>query len=648
MKRLLPFFLVISTFLSFSQTVNVMTFNMRDVTLNDPSPNDWISRLPRCVTVINNSNPGVIGLQEATGSQIGDLLSDLPNYSLAGSGTHTVLFYDKTKYKVIENGAFWLSETPDISGSIGWDAIYERVCTWAIFEDLNTGKSFYGFNTHYSHVGANARLESSKLIAQRIADRTHPEFPFFFTGDFNAAEGSSPINYLQSDVNNPVKMNDSYRDIHPNEVNSGTYHYYSGTKTENKIDYVFAETGTFTTTSADIIHYNENGNYPTDHYPVEAVIKFNEATTPVLNISPISVTVLMPHGDALNAETSIHTIKNIGTATLPTLTATPSDNWIDISFDTQEGNDRELNISINENANELEAGIHQTTILISGQGVDSKTITINLNIHTGCITNDEFKNNDKAFLPSNSSFTHSENGGAWTIATTGHDQWDVFGYTLNDGINSGIYDFTQEGVLPQIKIRARASSNALLRLTLQESDGTRAQNGTLNGINTFELTTEYQEFTIELTGHLWDEYAGGGTLDQSKISSVLFSVNPGWVAYPITGEYGTYDSFFDGTINIDYIQVGAGCPTPDLLTSIFKSKEVTATNYAYPNPANDVLYLTNTQDVTAISILNLQGELIIELGEPTESIDISSLQSGSYYLRIIKGGEILTEGVVIY
>ena len=624
-----------------------MTFNMRDVTLNDPSPNDWVSRLPRCVTVINNSNPGIIGLQEATGSQIGDLLTDLPNYSLAGSGTHTVLFYDKTKYKVIENGAFWLSETPDQSGSVGWDAIYERVCTWAIFEDLNTGKSFYGFNTHYSHVGANARLESSKLITQRIANRAHPEYPFLLTGDFNAAEGSDPISYLKSDANNTVKMTDSYRVVYPNEVNSGTFHYYSGTTTENKIDYVFAETGAFTTISAEIIHYNENGNYPTDHYPVAAVIEFNEPTTPILSINPLSATLLMPHQDASSAETSVHSIKNIGTETLPSLNSVSSANWTDITFDTQTGNDRILTVTINANANSLEPGIHEASIQVSGDGIESKTIIIKLNVHTGCITNDEFKNSDKAFLPSNSAFTHMEDGDTWTITTEGHDQWDSFGYTLNDGINSGVYDFTQEGVLPQVKIRARASSNALLRITLQESDGTTAQNGTLNGLNVFELTSEYQDFLIDFTGHLWDEYGGGGTLDASKISSVLFSVNPGWVDYPITGDNGTYDSFFDGSIDIDFIQVGAGCPDPDMLTSIFKKQAISAT-YAYPNPANNMLHLSNSLNASAISILNLQGEIVIELSEPTESIDISSLEAGSYYLQIIANGMAHTESIIVF
>ena len=84
-----------------------------------------------------------------------------------------------------------------------------------------------------------------------------------------------------------------------------------------------------------------------------------------------------------------------------------------------------------------------------------------------------------------------------------------------------------------------------------------------------------------------------------------------------------------------------------MLTSIFK-KEAISDNYAYPNPANNVLHLSHSLNASAISILNLQGEIVIELSEPTESIDISSLDSGSYYLQIIANGEMHVENVVVY
>ena len=48
----------------------------------------------------------------------------------------------------ISSGDFWLSDTPDVAGSITWGHPHPRMVTWALFEQRSDGRRFYLFNTH--------------------------------------------------------------------------------------------------------------------------------------------------------------------------------------------------------------------------------------------------------------------------------------------------------------------------------------------------------------------------------------------------------------------------------------------------------------------------------------------------------------------
>ena len=79
-------------------------------------------------------------------------------------GEYAPIFYKKNRIKCLKNGQFWLSETPDSVGSVGWDASMERICTWGYFEDKTTKWNFWFFNLHMDHLGTVARAESSRFI----------------------------------------------------------------------------------------------------------------------------------------------------------------------------------------------------------------------------------------------------------------------------------------------------------------------------------------------------------------------------------------------------------------------------------------------------------------------------------------------------
>ena len=197
-----------------SQELNVMTFNIRYNTKND-SLNAWPYRKDNAASQIKFHNVHILGVQEALHEQIMDLRQSLTKHKYTGvgrddgktKGEYSAIFYDTTRLKLIESSTFWLSLTPEVPGSKGWDANITRIVTWAKFRDLSDKKTFFVFNTHFDHIGQEARRESAKLIKQKVKDIAGT-LPVIITGDFNAHPSDEPIKILV-DENDPNKFIDT-------------------------------------------------------------------------------------------------------------------------------------------------------------------------------------------------------------------------------------------------------------------------------------------------------------------------------------------------------------------------------------------------------------------------------------------------------
>jgi endonuclease/exonuclease/phosphatase family metal-dependent hydrolase len=116
---------------------------------------------------------------------------------------------------------------------------------------------------------------------QRVAARIAAD-PFFVTGDFNAPEDNLTTHFMKGlapvgETANPLPLLDSFRVAHPNEpfATSGTMHLFAGNTDGPKIDYVYVEP-TQGVLEAEIIHLNEAGSYPSDHFPVRATLTLPE------------------------------------------------------------------------------------------------------------------------------------------------------------------------------------------------------------------------------------------------------------------------------------------------------------------------------------------------------------------------------------
>jgi endonuclease/exonuclease/phosphatase family metal-dependent hydrolase len=260
----------------------VMTFNIRYGAAND-GENSWDN-------VLRRNDPDVVGLQEALRSQIDDIRAALPQYTEIGvgrddgktGGEYSAILYKKDRLAVAESGTFWLSDTPEACGSITWGNNCTRVCTWGRFVPKSPGKAFYMFNTHLDHISQYSRERSAILLATRIRDRAQKD-PVILTGDFNVGENNLVVQYFEGKqelhiVNdgqsrNPIPLVDTFRMLHPNASEVGTFHSFTGTVSNAKIDYILAQPGT-QVLQAEILHDNNDNHYPSDHFPVKAAVRF--------------------------------------------------------------------------------------------------------------------------------------------------------------------------------------------------------------------------------------------------------------------------------------------------------------------------------------------------------------------------------------
>jgi endonuclease/exonuclease/phosphatase family metal-dependent hydrolase len=187
------------------------------------------------------------------------------------AGEYSCIFYKKDKFEVIEQSTFWLSPTPD-SVSKAWDAAYKRVCTYGLFRNKKTKQQFWVFNTHFDHVGKVARLESAKLIIEKIKELNAKNYPVVLSGDFNSKPNDSPIEYITNNMQNSRSIS---------KLVYGPADTWNGFKFNQKldgcIDYIFISNGEKVSVSKfATLTDSYDMKYPSDHLPVLATIQINK------------------------------------------------------------------------------------------------------------------------------------------------------------------------------------------------------------------------------------------------------------------------------------------------------------------------------------------------------------------------------------
>jgi len=263
---------IIAVSCSKTEQFTLISYNIRNSGAND-GINNWENRKDLTINMINQEKPDLICMQEVLNNQLEFIYDELPNYDFIGvgrddsvkKGEAMAIFYRNDKYELLENDNFWLSETPNMV-SRGWDGVCRRMVTWGHFKNLNSGKTFFCFNTHLDHKGVVAREEAVKLIVKKINEITNDsDEPVFLTGDFNATIDNpifTPIINSMKQARNDASISD----------NKFTYNNYGlGTENPSVIDHIFylnAVSISFTTLDGS---YGDG--YISDHFPVKAVFE---------------------------------------------------------------------------------------------------------------------------------------------------------------------------------------------------------------------------------------------------------------------------------------------------------------------------------------------------------------------------------------
>jgi endonuclease/exonuclease/phosphatase family metal-dependent hydrolase len=260
------------------ELLKVMTYNIR--VAFDEGENSWDNRKEMVASIIKMYGADIVGLQEALRTQLDDMTKLLPEFAWIGAGRddgkeageYSAIFYKKNRFEVLEDTTIWLSETPE-KPSLGWDAAYKRIITWAKLKDKETGKVFYLFNTHFDHKGEMARLESADLLNDKvaeIADKT----PAVITGDLNFTPDSKGYKILTGGRRNYLFDTQKLAEVDSSGLNITFNGFGESLNNGNKIDYIFIK-NEIEVKKHLIISDTINGRYPSDHMPVLAEIRIN-------------------------------------------------------------------------------------------------------------------------------------------------------------------------------------------------------------------------------------------------------------------------------------------------------------------------------------------------------------------------------------
>lgn len=256
--------------------IRVLSFNIRTASADDDS-NAWELRRGHVIEVIRAQHPDVLALQEALLAQVTELRTALPEYGFVGvgrddgatAGEFVPLFYLRRRFSLVDDGHFWLSAQPERVGSVGWDAALPRIATWVRlrFKDAPL-TDMQVVNVHFDHVGAQARVESARLIRQ--LSESLGGLPLIVLGDFNCPPGSPPYRMLTHEGRDLAALSDVH--VSCAAAAAGTYHAFTGQPREGRIDWILVSRQ-FSALQADVDRTDFAGRYPSDHFPVVATLR---------------------------------------------------------------------------------------------------------------------------------------------------------------------------------------------------------------------------------------------------------------------------------------------------------------------------------------------------------------------------------------
>jgi len=254
--------------------IKVMSFNIR-VGLADDGENHWEHRKSFALERIHAFGPDLMGLQECLDTEQAEFVrTNLPDYHFFGvhrggpGGTAlemAPLLFRRSAFRLLDTGCFWLSETPEIPGSISWGSNYPRTVCWARLSCRLTDSVLTFVNTHFDY--EPAAIEGDARLLRQWLEQVRQETALVVTGDFNADKDSNAYRLLTGDGT----LIDALGQIQSNSEDATTFHAYGITEEMAAIDWILVS-GHFRVLAAQIDRSRRGSLFPSDHYPITAVL----------------------------------------------------------------------------------------------------------------------------------------------------------------------------------------------------------------------------------------------------------------------------------------------------------------------------------------------------------------------------------------
>ena len=261
-------------------TIRVMSLNLHRLTPWDMEKKSWFYRAPLIVQQMENIAPGIIGFQEAMSWQYEYLCDVLPEYESVITyrdarvfSEGCPIFFNKTRYKLVESGSFWLSETPE-NMSKSWDSQEYGVCSYIVLEDLQTQREFAVFNTHLDYANEEIKIQGIEIILEQA--KLLSNIPFVIMGDLNTEEDSEvyaiATQYCQ-DACYQAKT----------AISGPTYQGWGKEEQAERLDYFLVSPDDITVESYTTVS-TEEGDYLSDHNAIFMDMTLNQLRVMTYNI----------------------------------------------------------------------------------------------------------------------------------------------------------------------------------------------------------------------------------------------------------------------------------------------------------------------------------------------------------------------------
>lgn len=249
----------------------------------------WPNRREDVIAHLRDSNADVIGLQEVLPQQLAAITSGLEGYDLFSRGRERdpkrgeavpILWQrDRWRLDAEHAGHFWLSETPEVPGSMSWSTACTRMVTMVRLVpvgDVDDRRPLWVFNLHLDHRSAEARAKGAQLVRKRISSRPKEmrDEPVVVLGDFNATPDSPPLQTLLA-VGDDGPFIDAWSAIEDRstEAPRGTWNGWKVDARSRRIDHVLVRG--LKVRAADILRPTNDAGPQSDHWPVRAVLGFD-------------------------------------------------------------------------------------------------------------------------------------------------------------------------------------------------------------------------------------------------------------------------------------------------------------------------------------------------------------------------------------